>query len=51
VNQGANFGHVDVEHTDWYAPGVGLVRSERRETSDSPYLKPGTYVQELTGYR
>ncbi|MCG3146485.1 MAG: hypothetical protein HONDAALG_04578 [Gammaproteobacteria bacterium] len=51
VNQGANFGHVDVEHTDWYAPGVGLVRSERRETSASPYLKAGTYVQELAGYR
>lgn len=51
VNQGANFGHVDVEHADWYAPGVGLVRSERRETSDSPYLKSGSYVQELTGYR
>jgi len=51
VNQGANFGHVDVEHVDWYAPGVGLVRSERRETSDSPYLKPGTYVQELAAFR
>lgn len=51
VNQGANFGHVDVEHSDWYAPGVGLVRSERRETSGSPYLKAGVYVQELAGYR
>jgi hypothetical protein len=51
VNQGANFGHVDLRHTDWYAPGVGLVRSERHETSDSPYLKPGLFVQELTGYR
>lgn len=51
VNQGANFGHVDVEHTDWYAPGVGLVRSERRESSGSPYLKSGVYVQELAGYR
>lgn len=47
VNQGANFGHIDVYHTDWYAPGVGLVKSERKEVSDSPYLKPGEYRQEL----
>ncbi|MFO1436596.1 MAG: hypothetical protein U1F34_09720 [Gammaproteobacteria bacterium] len=47
VKMGENFGHIDVAHTDWYAPGIGLVRSERRETSDSPYLRPGTYLQEL----
>lgn len=47
VNQGANFGHVDVDHTDWYAPGVGLVKSHRIETSDSPYLKPGEFLLEL----
>jgi hypothetical protein len=47
VNMGQNFGHIDVVHTDWYAPGVGLVKTERRETSDSPYLKPGSALQEL----
>jgi hypothetical protein len=47
VNMGQNFGHIDVVHTDWYAPGVGLIRSERKETSDSAYLKPGSAVQEL----
>jgi hypothetical protein len=38
---------VKVEHHDWYAPGVGLVRSERHETSDSPFLHNGSYVLEL----
>lgn len=47
VNMGQNFGHIDVAHTDWYAPGIGLVKSERRETSDSAYLRPGSAVQEL----
>ena len=47
VNRGLNFGHVYVTHTDWYAPGVGLVKSHRIETSDSPYLKPGEYLLEL----
>lgn len=47
VNQGANFGTVDVEHVDWYAPGVGLVRSSRAESSESPFLKRGEYLLEL----
>jgi len=47
VNQGANFGTVAVEHVDWYAPGVGLVRSSRAETSESPFLKRGEYLMEL----
>lgn len=51
VNQGQNFGHVDVRHVDWYCPGVGLVKSERKETSESPYLTPGSYSQELVSSR
>ncbi|MGQ0658310.1 MAG: hypothetical protein ACT4NU_09485 [Chromatiales bacterium] len=47
VNQGANFGTVQADHSDWYAPGVGLVKSRRVETSDSPYLKRGEYLLEL----
>ena len=38
---------VIVLRQDWYAPGVGLVRSERQEQSESPFLKPGFYEQVL----
>lgn len=38
---------VEVAHTDWYAAGVGLVKSRRRETSDSVFLHEGEYLQEL----
>ena len=32
---------VTVTTREWYAPGVGLVRLEREETSTSPFLKNG----------
>ncbi len=38
---------VTVIQTEWYAPGVGLVKTVRVEQSDSPFLKNGEYVQEL----
>ena len=38
---------VIVVREDWYAPGVGLVRSTREEQSESPFLKPGFYEQVL----
>jgi len=38
---------VTVEHQDWYAPGVGLVKSERTETSESVFLEAGRYTLEL----
>lgn len=38
---------IRVESTDWYAPGVGLVKSERKETTSSPALDAGRYVMEL----
>ncbi|MGR8950105.1 MAG: TapB family protein [Gammaproteobacteria bacterium] len=38
---------VSVVRRDWYAPGVGLVKSERVEESESPFLKPGFYKQKL----
>lgn len=38
---------VAVSQTEWYAPGVGLVRSVRIESADSPFLRGGEYVQEL----
>lgn len=38
---------VTVTQTEWYAPGVGLVKTQRVEEADSPFLKKGEYVQEL----
>jgi hypothetical protein len=38
---------VAVSQTEWYAPGVGLVKSVRAETADSPFLRSGEYRQEL----
>lgn len=38
---------VTVTQTEWYAPGVGLVKRERIEQADSPFLRNGQYVQEL----
>ena len=41
---------VSVHHSQWYAPGVGLVKSERNETSDSTFLIPGYYSHNLLRY-
>lgn len=38
---------VLVSQNDWYAPGIGLVKSVRSETSESPFLKPGSYTQTM----
>jgi hypothetical protein len=47
----ADRGNLEVEvrvtQTEWYAPGVGLVKTMRAETADSPFLRSGEYVQEL----
>lgn len=52
TDRGNASAEVLVSQTDWYAPGIGLVRSERLETSDSPFLKPGSYTQTMlaTGF-
>lgn len=47
VDRGNAIAEVLVEHLEWYAPGVGLVRSMRRESADSTFLKPGEYLMEL----
>lgn len=39
--------HVEVEHIDWYAPEVGLVKTIRREKISSPAIDPGELVMEL----
>ncbi len=42
--------HVGVEQTDWYAPGVGLVKSVRRESSDSLSFGSVTVSRTLEGF-
>lgn len=51
TDRGNAVAEVFVEQRDWFAPGIGLVRSERSETAESVFLKPGRYVQELEQYR
>ncbi len=51
TDRGNAVAEVFVEQKDWFAPGVGLVRSERSETTESVFLKPGFFVQELEQYR
>lgn len=51
VHKGETTVRVDVASSDWYAPGVGLVKSVRTETSPSDFLVPGTYTQELAEVR
>lgn len=43
--------NVEVESEDWYAPGVGLVKSIRREHSDNPLVGSGIYTMELEEFR
>lgn len=47
IDRGTGKAPVAVEGLDWYAPGVGLVKTERVERSDSRFLFPGRYLQEL----
>lgn len=47
VDRGNASAEVHVTHREWYAPGVGLIKSARMETSDSPFLKAGEYSQLL----
>jgi hypothetical protein len=43
--------NVEVESEDWYAPGVGLVKSVRRERSDNHLVGSGLYTMELEEFR
>jgi len=42
---------ITVSVTEWYAPGVGLVRSRRLETTDAQSLNRGELLMELETYR
>lgn len=41
---------VRVEHLDWYAPGIGLVKSDRLETTESNIVPGGRYTLELVHF-
>jgi hypothetical protein len=41
---------VPVTHTEWYAPGVGLVKLVRSETLDTQAIVGGTITMELTAF-
>ena len=47
TDRGSSTATVKAEQQEWYAPGVGLVRLTRKETSDSQFLDKGEYTQEL----
>ena len=47
TDRGNASAEVLVTRQDWYAPGVGLVKSVRVEESESPFLKSGSYEQAL----
>ncbi len=38
---------INVVQTDWYAPGTGLIKSERRETTNLDWAKSSVYSMEL----
>jgi hypothetical protein len=42
---------VKINETDWYAPGVGLIKSIRQESTTSKALDRGEIVLELESYR
>ncbi len=50
TDRGNAIANVAVEHHEWYAPGVGLIKATRSESAESPFLKAGHYVQELVQY-
>lgn len=41
---------VSVKTSQWFAPGVGLIKKTREETSESPFLKPGQREWTLAAY-
>jgi len=47
VDRGTASAEVEVTHTDWYAPSIGLVKSVRREISESVFLQDGEFRLEL----
>lgn len=42
---------INVEQTSWYAPGVGLVKIERLETTQRKVLDKGSLLIELAEFQ
>ncbi len=45
-----NWREIPLFSTEWYCPGVGLVRVERVETSPSKFMRGGSLTLELASY-
>lgn len=50
VGSGLGETSINVSTREWYAPGVGLVRLERDETTSAKALARGSLVMELDGW-
>lgn len=50
TDRGNASAEVLVTHQEWYAPGIGLIKTLRSETAESPFLTAGFYSQELIQY-
>lgn len=50
TDRGNNSAIVHVINKDWYAPGVGLVKTERTEKAETTFLNAGLYELELLSY-
>ena len=46
-----NWREIPLFTTEWYCPGVGLVRQERLETSPSKFMRGGTVTLDLISYK
>lgn len=51
ADRGNATAEVEVYERSWFAPGVGLVKVDREERSDSVFLKSGQYTQVLEAWR
>jgi hypothetical protein len=51
VRKQVGLAEIQIDQVEWYARGVGLVRTERRETTSSSALPSGTLVVELETLR
>lgn len=51
ADRGNATAEVNVVERSWFAPGVGLVKVDREERSDSVFLKTGHFTQVLEAFR
>lgn len=51
VDTAFNWREVPLFTSEWYCPGVGLVRMERLETSPSKFMRGGSIAMDLVSYK